>query len=122
MADFHKIPLNRAGIYLRYGGQALTFAVVVHTYDRLMTRIGITAHAHHAGILKRGNEFSILSRYNSCSKLMNAVQEMISFLYIAEPCGQIPIDISVQNHEFRADGLSIKCEQVLWCFGTGTST
>lgn len=50
--------------------------------------------------------------------MMNLVPEIMSFPYIAETCGQIPIDISVQNYEFRADGLSIKCEQVLWCFGT----
>lgn len=44
--------------------------------------------------------------------------DIISFLYIAERCDQIPIDISVQNYEFRAEGLSIKCEQMPGCFGT----
>lgn len=34
-----------------------------------MTRIEITAHAHHAGTLKRSNEFWIPSRYNPCFRL-----------------------------------------------------
>lgn len=83
-------------------------------------RIGIIAHAHHADILKLSNELQIPSWYNSylifcCS--MNALPQMILCLYIAESGGQIPIDISVENYEFRADGLSIKCECVLRYFG-----